>query len=252
MAIFAMTGGATGIGAALKEQLRADGHTVIVVDIKDADVVADLSTAEGRQAAIDGVTAAAPDGLDGFIPCAGLGNNVQPSSLVASVNFFGAQATVEGLRELVARKNGTILIVASNSAPMMQADHPFVEACLAGDEKSALELATDGNVAYMGSKRALIQWMRRNVNDYARGGVRLNAIAPGITRTALMEGVSKDPAFAEGIKQFEAMTPVGGSARPEQIADAMMFLLSDAASFICGAVLFVDGGTDALLRPDTF
>ena len=67
-----------------------------------------------------------------------------------------------------------------------------------------------------------------------------------------MEGVSKDPAFAEGIKQFEAMTPVGGSARPEQIADAMMFLLSDAASFICGAVLFVDGGTDALLRPDTF
>ena len=53
MAVFAMTGGATGIGAALKEQLRTQGDTVIVVDIKTADIVADLSTAEGRQAGGD-------------------------------------------------------------------------------------------------------------------------------------------------------------------------------------------------------
>ena len=52
MAIYAITGGATGIGAALKEQLREQGDTVIVVDIKEGDVVADLSTAAGRQAAI--------------------------------------------------------------------------------------------------------------------------------------------------------------------------------------------------------
>jgi NAD(P)-dependent dehydrogenase (short-subunit alcohol dehydrogenase family) len=247
-----MTGGATGIGAALKEQLRADGHTVIVVDIKDADVVADLSTAEGRQAAVDGVTAAAPDGLDGFIPCAGLGNNVQPSSLIAAVNFFGVTATVEGLRELVAKKNGTILIVSSNSATMVEADNPFVEACLSGDEPAALELATDGHIAYMGSKRAITQWMRRRVSPYAAEGVRLNAIAPGITKTPLTDAVSADPELGESIRQFEAMTPLGGSAQPEQIADAMKFLLSAEASFICGAILFVDGGTDAMLRPDAF
>ena len=51
MAIYAMTGGATGIGAALKEQLRERGDTVVVVDIKDADIVADLSTAEDRSRA---------------------------------------------------------------------------------------------------------------------------------------------------------------------------------------------------------
>ncbi len=252
MATYAMTGGATGIGAALKEQLRADGHTVIVVDIKDADVVADLSTAEGRQAAVDGVAAAAPDGLDGFIPCAGLGNNVKPSSLIAAVNYFGVTATVEGLKDLVAKKNGTVLIVSSNSAPMVEAGNPFVEACLSGDEAAALELATDGHIAYMGSKRAITQWMRRNTSAYAAEGVRLNAVAPGITRTPLTDAVSEDPEFADAIKQFEAMTPLGGAAQPEQIASTMKFLLSPAAEFICGVILFVDGGTDAMLRPDSF
>ena len=72
MGIYAMTGGATGIGAELKSQLLAAGHEVISVDIKEGDVIADLSTAEGRQAAVDGVRERAPDGLDGFIPCAGL------------------------------------------------------------------------------------------------------------------------------------------------------------------------------------
>ena len=67
MRTYAMTGGATGIGAELKRQLLAEGHKVISVDIKEGDIIADLSTAEGRQTAIDGVRERAPDGLDGFI-----------------------------------------------------------------------------------------------------------------------------------------------------------------------------------------
>lgn len=55
MAVYAMTGGATGIGAALKEQLRQQGDTVFVVDIQDGDIVADLATPEGRLAAIEGI-----------------------------------------------------------------------------------------------------------------------------------------------------------------------------------------------------
>jgi NAD(P)-dependent dehydrogenase (short-subunit alcohol dehydrogenase family) len=247
-----MTGGATGIGAALREQLREQGDTVIVVDIREADIVADLATAEGRRAAVAGLVAAAPDGLDGFIPCAGLGTHVKPPALIGAVNYFGAVATIEGVRELVAKRRGSILVVSSNSAPMMQPDNPFVEACLAGDEQAALALLEDGHTAYAGSKRALTQWMRRHVNEYAAGGVRLNAVAPGITRTRMTEEVSQDPDLGDSIRQFEAMTPVGGSAEPAQIASAMRFLLGPGADFICGAVLFVDGGTDALLRPDAF
>jgi NAD(P)-dependent dehydrogenase (short-subunit alcohol dehydrogenase family) len=253
MGIYAMTGGATGIGAALKGQLLERGDSVIVVDIKEADVVADLSTDQGRQAAIAGVRALAPDGLDGFIPCAGLGSHVQPASLIAQVNYFAVIATIEGLRDLVARKNGSILLVSSNSAPMIENDNPYVAACMADtDEATALQLVTDGHTAYAGSKRGITLWMRRNVAAYAADGVRMNAVAPGITMTNMTEEISKDEQFGEAIKQFAEMTPVGGSAQPEQIASGMCFLLSPEASFICGSVLFIDGGTDAMLRPDAF
>ena len=252
MAIYALTGGATGIGAALKQQLRERGDQVIVVDIKEGDVIADLSTVEGRQAAIDGVRALAPDGLDGFIPCAGLGSHIKPPSLIAQVNYFAVIATIEGLRDLVAKKGGSILLVSSNSAPMIENDNPYVMAALEGDEEKALATVSDGHTGYAGSKRAITIWMRRNVAEYAKGGVRMNAIAPGITMTAMTDEISKDEEFGEAIKMFAEMTPVGGSAEPEQIATAMRFLLSEEASFICGAVLFVDGGTDAMIRPDTF
>lgn len=253
MGIYAMTGGATGIGAALKEQLRARGDTVIVVDIKEADVVADLSSSEGRQAAIDGVKALAPDGLDGFIPCAGLGSHIKPASLIAQVNYFAVIETIEGLREWVAKKKGSVLLVSSNSAPMIENDNPYVAACMAGaDEATALHEVTDGHTGYAGSKRGITVWMRGKVAEYAAGGVRMNAVAPGITMTNMTEEISKDEEFGDAIKQFAEITPVGGSAQPEDIANAMSFLLSPQARFICGAVLFVDGGTDAMLRPDTF
>ena len=253
MAVFAMTGGATGIGAALKEQLRAQGDTVIVVDIKTADIVADLSTAEGRQAAIDGIKAAAPDGLDGFIPCAGLGPHIDNHPLVARVNYFAVIETVTGLRDWVARKKGTILLVSSNSAPMMQNENEFVQLCLAGDEESACRLIAglDGQTAYAGAKRAITMWMRRNINDYARGGVRLNAVAPGFTRTPLTNA-GMDSEYGESMKKFAEMIPVGRAGQPEDIANVMRYLLSPEAGFVCGSVFFVDGGSDALLRPDSF
>lgn len=254
MAVFAMTGGATGIGAALKELLREQGDTVIVVDIKDGDIIADLSTDQGRQAAIDGIRAAAPDGLDGFIPCAGLGPNFKPVTTVARVNYFAVIATIEGVRDLVEKKNGSILLVSSNSAPMVPADDPFVEFCLAADEEAACTHLgeKDGHTAYAGSKRAITVWMRRNVQDYAARGVRMNAVAPGITMTPLTESGLQDEEYRQAMEDFAAMTPVGHSAQPIDIANGMRFLLSPEASFVCGSVLFVDGGTDALMRPQDF
>ncbi len=104
--LYAITGGATGIGAALKEKLRKRGDTVIVVDIKDGDVIADLSTSEGRDKAIEGIKQKAPQGLDGFIPCAGLGPSVKPYDLITRVNFFGAVATIQGLKPLCTVRRG--------------------------------------------------------------------------------------------------------------------------------------------------
>jgi len=254
MGIFAMTGGATGIGAALKTQLLADGHQVISVDIKEGDIIADLSTADGRQAAVDGIRERAPEGLDGFIPCAGLPPVAKPLSLIARVNYFAVIATIEGLRDLLAMKRGSVLLVSSNSAPMMPTEDSFVQACLAGDEEGACADidARDGHSAYAGSKRAITLWMRRNVVEYAKAGVRMNAVAPGITMTPLTEQVYADEQFGGIMREFAETVPWGGTAQPEQIANVMRFMLSPEADFVCGSVFFVDGGSDAMMRPDDF
>ena len=254
MGVFAMTGGATGIGAELKGQLQTAGHQVISVDIKEGDVIADLSTVEGREAAIAGVRERAPDGLDGFIPCAGLPPVAKPLSLIAQVNYFAVVATVEGLKDLVAKKRGSVLIVASNSAPMVPKDDEFVQLCLSGDEAAACSHidTRDGHTAYAGSKRAISAWMRRNVVACAGEGVRLNAVAPGITRTPLSEQVMADEELGQAMQEFGNMVPWGGTAQPAQIANVMRFLLSEEADFVCGSVVFVDGGSDAMLRSDDF
>lgn len=254
MAIYAMTGGATGIGAAVKERLLGEGHQVIVVDIKDADIIADLSTAEGRQAAIDGIRSAAPDGLDGFVPCAGLGPSVRPCSLITKVNYFGAVATIEGVKDLVAKKRGVIVPISSNSAPMPGLNEEHVELMLAGKEEQATVLidTLDSHNAYAGSKLALTRWMRRNTVAYAAEGVRMNAVAPGITKTPLTDKVMDDPELGQVMKDFGDSVPTGSLGRPEQIASVICFLLSAEADFVCGSVFFVDGGHDAMLRPDQF
>jgi NAD(P)-dependent dehydrogenase (short-subunit alcohol dehydrogenase family) len=254
MRTYAMTGGATGIGAELKRQLLAEGHRVISVDIKEGDIIADLSTMAGRQAAIDGVRELAPDGLDGFVPCAGLPPVAKPFSLIARVNYFAVVATVEGLRDLLEKKKGSVLFVSSNSAPMVATDDSFVQACLAGQEEAACtEIdGRDGHSAYAGSKRAVTIWMRRHVVDYAASGVRLNAVAPGITMTPLTDLVFADAELGKVMKEFGDMVPVGNPAQPPDIANVMRFMLSDEASYVCGSVFFVDGGSDAMLRSDDF
>ena len=254
MGIYALTGGATGIGAELKRQLAQAGHEVISVDIREGDIIADLATVKGRQAAIEGIRARAPDGLDGYIPCAGLPPVAKPLSLIPRVNYFAAVETVAGLRDLLAQRRGTALLVASNSAPMIGNEDTYVQACLSGDETLACTdiESRDGHTAYAGSKRALVLWMRRNVVEYAAAGVRLNAVAPGITLTPLSEQVMADAELGAAMKQFAAMVPWGGTAQPAEIANVMRFMLSPEAGFVCGSVFFVDGGSDAMLRSDAF
>jgi len=254
MGIYVVTGGATGIGAATVAQLRAQQHTVFVVDIKDADVVADLSTPQGRAQAVAGVLAKAPDGIDGLVACAGLGPHVRPWSTIAKVNYFGARTTVEGLIDAVAKKRGAIVVISSNSASMGGLNDQYIKLLLAGDEAAACDLidTLDGHNAYAGSKNAITRWMRRQSTAYAARGVRINAVAPGITKTPLTDKVMEDPQLGSVIKEFGASVPTGALGQPEQIANGVCFLLSEHASFVCGSVLFVDGGHDAMLRPDQF
>jgi NAD(P)-dependent dehydrogenase (short-subunit alcohol dehydrogenase family) len=136
----------------------------------------------------------------------------------------------------------------------MPTNPDYVEALLLGNEASASGIAEnmESQPVYSGSKQAVTQWMRRNTLAYATQGIRMNAIGPGYTRTPLSAAVEDDPNYGEAIKQFIASIPIGRPGLPQDMADVASFLLSDKAGFICGAMLFVDGGHDAMLRPDNF
>ncbi len=253
MGTIAMTGGASGIGAAIKQSLLDAGHELIVVDISNADIEADLSTAEGRAAAVSAIQTAAPDGLDGFVACAGVGSHVPNLPLIARVNYYGAVELVAGLRAQLAAKNGSVVLISSNSAPM-DTSQAYVEALLEGSEDDVLAALDnmEGQTVYSGSKQAITRWMRRNTAAYAADGIRMNAVGPGYTETPMTAAVANDPNYGDAIRQFVASIPVGRAGAPEDMAKAVRFLLSDEASFVCGAMLFVDGGHDAMLRPDQF
>jgi len=102
--MIAVTGSASGIGAGIAARLRRDGEEVIGVDLRNAEVIADLSTAVGRAAAIAGIAHHAGDALNGVVACAGLGPHVSDHPAIAAVNYFGAQQLLAALRPLLAPK----------------------------------------------------------------------------------------------------------------------------------------------------
>jgi NAD(P)-dependent dehydrogenase (short-subunit alcohol dehydrogenase family) len=249
----AVTGSASGIGAAVRARLERGGARVVGVDLRGAEVIADLGTSEGRTAAIAGVLAAAGGRLDGLVACAGVGPHVEPWSTIVSVNYFGAQALCDGLRPALSKPSAAV-IVSSNSSTVPGSEGPVVDACLANDEAEARRIANgqNGHHAYAGSKLALTRWMRRNATsgEWAGAGIRLNAVAPGPVTTPLLQGGLDHPIYGPAIGGFPV--PQGGFGTTEQIAAAIVFLLGPEATFCCGSVLFVDGGTDALLRPEQY
>lgn len=254
MGKYAVTGAASGIGAAIVAKLKSQGHEIVTVDLRNADINVDLSSADGRRAAIDGILKAAPEGLDGFVPCAGVGPQTNPIGLVTKINYFGTIDLVEALKDNLAKKRGSIVLISSNSATMSAYDESYLKALAAHDEASAVEIVEklDGQTAYGGSKFAVACWMRKNNADYARAGIRVNAIAPGYTETALTKDGMNHPVYGPAMKAFVDSIPVGRPGLPEDQANATAFLLSQEASFISGVVLFVDGGHDALFRPNNF
>jgi NAD(P)-dependent dehydrogenase (short-subunit alcohol dehydrogenase family) len=103
---------------------------------------------------------------------------------------------------------------------------------------------------YAASKIAVSRWVRREAvrSEWAGAGIRLNALAPGAILTPLLEEQLSTPKEAKRIHAFPV--PIGGFGDAAQLADWVLFMLSDAADFLCGSVVFVDGGSDAYFRAD--
>jgi NAD(P)-dependent dehydrogenase (short-subunit alcohol dehydrogenase family) len=245
----AVTGSASGIGAALCTRLRDGGAQVVGVDRHDADVVADLGSPPGRVAAIEGVARACGGVLDAIVSCAGIAST-EPE--VLRVNYFGAVAMVSGTRPLLASGADPRAVVVTSASVVHPVDDDVVEACLAHEEERACALpGATGARAYASGKRALARWVRRHAPtpDWAGSGIALNAIAPGTVETPLSAPVLADAAGARYIDRAVPM-PLAGHARAEEIAPILAFLAGPECRHVTGQVLFVDGGADAVLTGD--
>lgn len=254
MAVAAISGSASGIGAAVRAKLEAEGFEVIGIDLRDAEVEADLSTPQGRRAAVDAVLERSQGKLDRLVLCAGVGAHIDDFALIASVNYFGAVELLDGLRPALERADdATVVVICSNSAQFGPFEkHPFVEALLAEDEPRARELVAgeNGFLAYGGSKHALARAVRRRAKAWGEAGVRLNAIAPGPINTPLLQGSIDHPVFSKGVESLDI--PLGRRGEPEEIAAAVCWMLGPEAAFMHGSILYFDGGNDAVWRPDQF
>ena len=258
MGVYAVTGSFSGMGAAVVARLVSDGHEVLTVDVQDADVVADLSTHDGRWRAIEGIRART-DRLDGMVLAAGVGpgRGAARTQLITQVNFFGVVDLATELRPLLAAAGGAkVVVFASNSATTVPlVPRRAVAALLAGDgDRAARAFGVFGRnappLAYAASKLALSRWVRRTAvgDEWAGAGIRLNAIAPGAVMTPLLEQQLATPAQARQIKAFPV--PIGGYGDAGHLADWAVFMLSPAADFLCGSVVVVDGGSEAWFRAD--
>jgi NAD(P)-dependent dehydrogenase (short-subunit alcohol dehydrogenase family) len=259
--VYVVTGSASGIGKATAELLTGAGHRVIGVDRRDAEVVADLGTPEGRAGMIESVASASGGRIDASIACAGVGGvfvrtGVEEIETIIRVNYFGAIASLAGLRPLLVESDAPRAAVITSIVFPVADDDPLIAACLAGDEDDAIALCGTDRYptwlqVYTTSKRALARWVRRAAPsaEWAGAGIALNAVAPAVIETPMTADLFSAPGQRARLKDIRPI-PLRGHGAPEHVGAALAWLTSVENGFVTGQVLFADGGYDAVVRGD--
>lgn len=218
-----VTGGASGIGAATVERLEARGAVVEVLDLPEVDVT-DEAAVVGF---FDGVIER-HGRLDLAANCAGVNGtygSITELSLdawrhVVEVNLTGVFLCLR--EELRRMETGSIVNVSSGAGLRGFANLPH----------------------YVASKHGVIGLTRSAAAERARGGVRINAVAPGTIRTPMLEQFCRGD--EDALRRMGSMSPMGRLGTAIEVAEAIVWLLSDAASFVTGAVVSADGGVSAV------
>ncbi|WP_269619558.1 SDR family NAD(P)-dependent oxidoreductase [Zhongshania sp. BJYM1] len=236
-----ITGACSGIGLASVDTLLASGASVIACDINspsssvkhkwDSENVHFLNLNVESEAAIRSAINQLADefaGIDTLINCAGISgwggvNDIEMAQWqkVLNINLTGTMLMCKYvLPIMLAQGAGNIINVASIFG---------LEAC-------------DNNVAYNVSKGGIIQLTRSITADYASQGIRCNSVAPGLIETAMTKDIALDPQLHE---KFISWHLQGRAGRAEEVASVIGFLSSNAASFVNGQTIAVDGGFSA-------
>jgi NAD(P)-dependent dehydrogenase (short-subunit alcohol dehydrogenase family) len=238
-----VTGGASGIGRATALQLAGAGASVMVADldpVAGAAVVAEIA-AGGGWAAFVTADVAEPEPVRAMVAAV----VEEFGRLDVAVNNAGTPGTYKPLTEQSLDDwQRTVGINLTGTFLCLQAEIPAMVDTGGGaivNVASAAGLIGFANLpAYVASKHGVVGLTKSVALEYARRHIRVNAVCPGNVHTPMLEGfVGGD---LEALSGMGKMTPIGRLAAPDEIAEAIVWLCSDAASFVTGHALAVDGG----------
>jgi NAD(P)-dependent dehydrogenase (short-subunit alcohol dehydrogenase family) len=236
-----VTGGAAGIGRAAAIAFADNGAKVVVADWKKDSHTLDAIKALGGEAI--------------FVKC-DVSKSADVKALVEKtiatygrLDFAFNNAGIEGAmgataecteknwdRTLDINLKGVFLCMKYQIPEMLKHGKGAIVNCAS----VAGLVGFQGLPAYVASKHGMVGLTKTAALEYATSGIRVNAVCPGVIRTEMIDRLTgKDP---EAEKQFESMEPVGRMGAPEEIADAVIWLCSDASSFVTGQAIAVDGG----------
>lgn len=221
-----VTGGGSGIGAAVVAGLRDAGATVVAGDLKGGDIAMDVADQRSVDAAV-GAIVEEHGRLDLAANVAGTSGTY---ALIADSDYDDWRRTI------AVNLDGVYLC--------LRAELRAGATAVVNVASSAGRMGVPGLAAYSASKHGVIGLTRSAALETARRGVRVNCVCPGSTRTPMLAAfVGHDEAALE---KMGARAPMGRLGSPDEIAAAVVWLLSDAASFVTGAVLDADGGVAAV------
>jgi len=234
-----ITGGGSGIGRATALAFAAEGARVAVADLKGADAVAaEISTAGGDAYAITlDVTdeAAVNAAVDGVVARWGRLDAAFNNAGISLETLTTPWDSIDLYDQVVAvNQRGVLVCMAAELRHMLQQKRGAIV-----NTASVAGMAGLSGPGYCGSKHAVIGLTRSAAMRYATDGIRINAVLPGVIATPMLGAIAQSE---EGARIIGQMHPIGRMGRPEEVADGVVFLCSDKASFITGHPLAIDGG----------